>query len=152
MSSKKVMLDLTEYEPVIRLAIKDGGEFRIYPRGTSMLPMLRQEVDSVLLREPPGQCKKYDIILYRRSQGQYVLHRIVKVTQDGYVLCGDHQTSMETGISREQIIAIVDGFYRKEKRIHVKQFLYQCYVHIWCCIPLRKIGMKTGRILRQIWR
>lgn len=152
MNLKKEMLNLEQYEPVIRLAIKDGGTFRIYPRGTSMLPMLRQEVDSVLLSEPPELCKKYDIILYRRLNGQYVLHRIVKVMQDGYVLCGDHQTTVETGIRKEQIIAIVTSFYRKEKLIHINKFAYQCYVYIWCCMPLRKIGMKAGIIIRRIWR
>ena len=69
--------DLKEYLPLIKEVLQSGGEFRLYPRGTSMMPMLRQGIDSVILVSPTKELKKRDIIFYRRQSGQLVLHRIV---------------------------------------------------------------------------
>ena len=59
--------------------------------GTSMLPLIRQGKDLLIIEPPDGRLKKYDIPLYRRDSGQYVLHRVLKVREQDYVLCGDHQ-------------------------------------------------------------
>lgn len=48
--------------------------------GDSMLPILRQGKDlMVISRKPEDRLKKYDVPLYKRDNGQYVLHRILKV-------------------------------------------------------------------------
>ena len=41
---------LSDYDPLIREVLASGGEFRLYPHGTSMRPLLRQGRDSVSLR------------------------------------------------------------------------------------------------------
>ena len=58
-----------------------GQSVRFSPRGVSMLPMLRQGRDSVVLSPAPKQLRKYDLPLYRRDDGSYVLHRVVKAGQ-----------------------------------------------------------------------
>ena len=40
----------SDHEELIREVLASGGEFRLYPHGTSMLPLLRQGIDSVALR------------------------------------------------------------------------------------------------------
>ena len=45
---------LSDYDPLIREVLASGGEFRLYPHGTSMRPLLRQGRDSVSLRREPG--------------------------------------------------------------------------------------------------
>ena len=57
--------------------------------GTSMFPMLRNKKDTVIIKPLTGKLKKYDITLYRK-RNLYVLHRIVKVTPGGYIICGDN--------------------------------------------------------------
>ena len=42
---------ISDYESIIREVLSSGGEFRLYPHGTSMLPLLRQGRDSVSLRQ-----------------------------------------------------------------------------------------------------
>ena len=60
--------------------------------GDSMLPLIRQGRDLVLIsRKPEGRLKKYDVPLYKRDSGQYVLHRILKVRKDDYIICGDNR-------------------------------------------------------------
>lgn len=107
---------LDEYIPLIREVIDSGGEFRLYPRGTSMLPLLRQGIDSVVL-VAPRTLKRGDVLLYRRANGQYVLHRLVRVRRDGSLwFSGDNHMTVEKGIVREQIIAAVTAVFRGEKR------------------------------------
>ena len=107
---------LDEFIPLIREVIDSGGEFRLCPKGTSMLPLLRQGIDSVAL-VAPRKFKRGDILLYQRANGQYVLHRLVRMRRDGSLwFSGDNHMTREKGIDRKQIIASVAAVYRVEKR------------------------------------
>lgn len=91
-------------EPIIREKLSMGGRVIIKPKGTSMLPLIRQGIDEVELSPlPSGRLKKYDIPFYKRKNGQFVLHRIVRVKKDSYVLCGDNQNELEFGITDDMI-------------------------------------------------
>ena len=76
--------------PLIREGLDAGRSVKIAPRGVSMLPMIRQGKDEVILSPPPPRLKKYDIPLYRRENGKYILHRVVKVGES-YTCIGDNQ-------------------------------------------------------------
>ena len=97
-------------EPIIREKISMDAEVTIWPKGTSMLPMIRQGIDQVVLKKPEGRLKKYDVIFYKRDNGQFVLHRIVKVRKNDYVLCGDNQIDYEYGITDDMVIAVMSAF------------------------------------------
>jgi len=145
--------DLSEYVPLIVEVIESGGEFRLFPRGTSMMPLLRQGVDSVILVKSGSIHKKREIIFYKRPDGQFVLHRIVKVHKDGtYVLCGDNQTQLEKGITEDMIIASVSAIYRGEKRIEKSKLSRRIYELIWCAMPIRKFLFFVRRCLSKIKR
>lgn len=116
--------------PLIAERLEAGQEVRFSPRGTSMLPMLRQDRDSVVLSRPPLQLKKYDIPLYRREDGKYILHRIVK-TGETYTCMGDHQFEEETGIRPDQVLAVVTAFYRGDRHIPVTDACYRLYCRLW---------------------
>ena len=92
-----------------------------------MLPMLRQGVDSVVLKKPPEYLEKYDLPLYRRADGAFVLHRVVGRDRSGYITCGDNQTVREHGVRHSQIIGIVTGYYRGEEYISCRNPRYRLY-------------------------
>ena len=116
--------------PLIREVLESGQSVRIYPMGTSMLPMLRQGTDSVVLSPLPETLRKFDIPLYRRDNGKYILHRIVGAGNP-YICMGDNQFRKEPGIRRDQMIAVVTAFYRGEKRCSVRSFGYRIYCWVW---------------------
>lgn len=132
---------LEELMPVIRQELAQGKGVRFSPKGTSMLPMLRQGVDSVVLSQLPEKLKKYDLPLYQRRNGQYVLHRIVKAGET-YTCMGDNQFEEETGICEDQFIAVVSAFYRGQKRYSVNQPGYRLYCRFWY----------HSRHIRRFWR
>ena len=154
-----VNVQLNELWPVMAEQIEAGGSVRFGPKGTSMLPMLRQNLDSVILKKADRRLKKYDLPLYRRKNGQFVLHRVVGVKKDSYVMCGDNQHQYEHGIKDEQILAIVEGFYRGDTYISTNDKKYRSYCkkqvlkqHMrFVYLKLRHIA---GNILRflKLWK
>jgi hypothetical protein len=101
--------------------------------GDSMMPLLRQNRDLMVIeRRKPGRCKKYDAVLYRRPDGKHVMHRILKVRQQDYVLCGDNRWQRETGVQDSWIIGVLTAVIRDDKEIPVTDWRYRLYVHLWC--------------------
>ena len=124
--------------------------------GTSMLPMLRQRRDLLIIEKKEGRLKKYDVALYRRDSGQYVLHRIVKVCSDSYVLCGDNRWRREHGVLDEQIIGVLTAFVRDGREISVTDKRYRLYVCLWCGLFWLRAAVlwcvaMPGRLKRR-WR
>ncbi len=113
-------------------------------RGVSMRPMLRQGRDTITVTKKIGQrCKKYDVALYRRPNGSYVLHRVVKVLKDGYVILGDNCLEKEYGIGDGEILGVLTSFTRGEKTIPVTDWRYRLYARMWYLLyPLRRWRMK----------
>lgn len=101
--------------------------------GTSMMPLLRQGQDlMVIVQKPDGRLKRYDIPLYKRDNGKYVLHRILKVRPNDYVLCGDNQWRCETGITDRHIIGVLQAVVRNGKTIPITDWRMKLYAHLWC--------------------
>lgn len=127
---KERFVPLDALMPIFREQLESGASVRFSPRGVSMLPMLRQGRDSVVLSPLPDRLKKYDVVLYRRDDGKYVLHRIVKIGKT--ITCiGDNQFILEAGLRRDQMIGVVSAFYRDERRISVKTWGYRFYRCLW---------------------
>lgn len=134
-------VQLEQLMPLIREQLAAGKTVRFSPRGISMLPMLRQGIDSVVFSPVPGELKKYDLPLYQRESGQYVLHRVVKAG-DTYTCIGDNQFAYEPGLRREQMIALVTEFYRADKHHTVTELPYKIYCRLW----------HYSRWPRRLWR
>ena len=129
-SEKAVSTNLEEMLPLMRECLSAGQGVKFSPRGISMLPMLVQGRDSVTLSQAPDKLKKYDIPLYRREDGSFVLHRIVKVGQT-YTCVGDNQISLEHGVTHESVIGVVSSFNRNGKEISVTNLWYMIYCRFW---------------------
>ena len=126
---------------VIEEILASGGEFKLYPKGTSMLPLIVQGRDAVVLsrKSETVPAKKHDIAFYRRNNGQFVLHRVVNLENDGtYTMCGDNQLTLERGILPEQIIGTVTKIYRKGAEISQKNLFYRIYIFFWCNMLFRR--------------
>ena len=132
---------LEELMPLIREQLAEGKSVKFSPRGTSMLPMLRQGVDRVILSPLPEKLKKYDLPLYQRDNGQFVLHRVIK-TGKTYTCMGDNQFTPEHGLRPDQMIAVVTAFCRGDNEIPVTAISYRIYCHLWY----------YSRPMRHLWR
>jgi len=116
--------------------------------GVSMAPLLKTRRDVVVIEKPKARLKENDVALYKRKE-QYVLHRVVKVLEDGYETLGDNCAKIER-VKEEDILGVLVGFHRKGGNyIGVDDQRYQSYVHfIRKTHPLREICFKLKSFLR----
>lgn len=145
----KQTFSLSEYADTICEVLESGGEFRIYPSGTSMLPLLRQGKDSVSLSKPSGYLKKNDIAFYRRDNGAYILHRVIKSENGVYTMCGDNQIDIEENINHNSVIGVVTRLFRNDKPFDMNGIGYRFYLFIWRSFLIRRIYLKLKFILKE---
>lgn len=121
--------------------------------GDSMLPLIRQGRDLLVIIPPTGRLKKYDVPLYKRDRGQYVLHRILSIRDKDYVICGDNRWSREYGITDSHIIGVLTAIIRDGKEIPMSDWRLRFYAHLWCDLfPLRAFILRGLHVLKRLRR
>ena len=121
--------------------------------GNSMMPLIRQQKDLIIIKQVEEPLKRYDVPLYKRDSGEYVLHRIMKINKQGYVLCGDNRWNREYGITDKHIIGVLEGVVRDGKTIPVTDWKYRVYVHLWCDFFYIRAGiLRMLKLIKRLGR
>ena len=94
--------------------------------GVSMLPMIRSGKDVIVVDKKTERLKPYDVALYMRGDA-YVLHRVLSVRENDYVIRGDNCYSDEY-ISEDAVIGVLTGFFRGNKAVDLNGEKYLNYV------------------------
>lgn len=111
--------------------------------GVSMRPMLCQKRDILIIeKKPPERFKRGDIVLYKRGS-QYVLHRVIKVRPDDYIILGDNCTDYEY-VADDKIIGILTSFVRDGKEYRVNGLGCRIYAFIWMNTSSVRILLKKA--------
>lgn len=131
--------------PLLLESLTLKKDFTMPVNGTSMLPFIHKSHKVVLTC--PINLKKNDIVLYKRENGQYVLHRIYKIKQDYFIMMGDNQTQEESPIYLNQIIGKVNCVIKKNKKHYLKGFKYKTYLFFWNFKIIRKLLFPITRRL-----
>ena len=130
--------------------IEKSGRIIYTNVGDSMMPFIKQGRDVLVISRAEGRLKRYDVPLYKRDSGQYVLHRILKVRENDYVICGDNRCSREYGITDRHIIGVLTGIIRDGREIPVTDRKYRIYVHLWCdFFPVRAFIIRIRQFLKR---
>jgi len=149
--------------------IEQQGKLVFTNTGISMMPLLRQHRDLLIIApKPEGRLRRWDVPLYKRDNGQYVMHRVLWVRKNDYVMCGDNQWRPEFGIQDRHIIGVLEAVNRDGKILPVRSteehptvpLKYRIYVFLWCFFyPVRAVLVyfeyKYYRLkfrLRQLFR
>ena len=116
--------------------LKRDGRLIYKNVGVSMLPLLRENKDIMVIENDTYALKKYDCVLFRRNKvtgrGRYVLHRILKILPDNkYFIAGDNCTSGET-VEKENILGVLTSVLRDGKTVDFSSTKYKLYVRLWC--------------------
>ncbi|MCI5793991.1 MAG: S24/S26 family peptidase [Ruminococcus sp.] len=130
--------------------IKRTGRIIYTNVGDSMMPLIKQGRDVLVISVVNGRLKRYDIPLYKRDSGQYVLHRILKVRKNDYVICGDNRCNKEYGITDRHIIGVLSDIIRDGREIPVTDIKCRIYAHLWCDLfPVRVLIIRIRQIFKR---
>ncbi len=132
-----MMEEISAKKTTIEEVVRRDGLYVGPTVGRSMMPMLRERRDSIVVRLKSGRLKPLDVALYRRGK-DYVLHRVLSLTDEGYVIRGDNCYSDEY-IPEEDVFGVLEEFFRDEKRVPCTDPKYLRYV---------KRRLKTYKIRR----
>ncbi len=138
--NKTVKVSFSEIYPILAEKLKDGKTFSFCAEGVSMHPYIKGGKDIVTLGPVTEKLKKDDVVFYQRKNGQFVLHRIIKISDSNDILlCGDNQFLIEKGISKDQIFALLLKVEKDSRIISPEDFKSK----LWCkFLPLRRFSLR----------
>lgn len=136
-----------------KITIEEGMKINGYHLSTivgdSMMPLLRNRIDMVKVIPVEGMLKRYDLPLYKRPTGEYVLHRIVKVKKNHYVICGDNRFNREK-VPFNWIVGVAETIYKDDKEISINDPQYKAYVKKICKTYWpRRISNKLKKLVKR---
>lgn len=137
----------SDYLDILKEQVENGKEASMIITGNSMAPFLYHGRDVIYFSRPVRPPKRGDMVFYQRKNGQYVMHRLIRVSKSGCFFLGDNQTIPEGPLLHECIFAIVTRVKRKNRMLDSKSFWWFFFSHIWISIiPLRHPMMSVYRI------
>lgn len=118
-----IQVPLAELMPVILDAIAQGQTAELTVRGTSMEPFLINGRDTVCLAACGGRTLRTgDLVMFRRTDGSYAMHRICRVHPDGtFDIVGDNQLACDRQITADQVVAYVPRVIRNGKPVNCEK-------------------------------
>ena len=148
----KMMLKSEQMFSLAEEVFERGHNVKIIVTGNSMYPFMRSRRDSVELKKRPfDEVKKSDIVLARRDDGAYILHRVVRKGSDFFYMIGDAQDYLDGPYRADQFIARVEKIFRDDRVIICDDsWLYRMFSRIWMCMrPIRVFIVRTYRRIRN---
>ena len=132
---------------IVEAELSENGSFASVTKGVSMRPLFRTHRDMIVVKPPSAPLKKYDIVLYRGASGEYILHRIIKVRENVFVIRGDNTYTKEY-VPKDKIIGVLTSYNRKGKSGSPESFSFKLYSCFWHYIyPLRYAYVKSRTFL-----
>ncbi len=134
-------------------ALAINTEIHVLTQGTSMRPLFKSHRDVVVIGRVTRELKRGDVPLYRnaREGKPYVLHRILKVKADEYIIRGDNTYKLEH-VSRDRVVGVMTAFYRKGRYCDCQKSRgYRLYIFLnRISYPARLIAFRIWRRIRPI--
>lgn len=140
-----------EAQAFLPSVLEGGGSVPLTVTGNSMLPFLKDKRDTVWLRET-DKPKRGQILLFRRQDGSFILHRLRRIRRDGtLVMNGDAQSWCEI-ISPDQVLACVTAFSRPGKKtVSADGFPVRLRDLLWYPTrPIRPFLFRTYLAIRRL--
>ena len=96
-------------------AVAEQGVYIGPTVGVSMLPMLKNRRDTIVVKPKTERLNRLDVALYKRGD-DYVLHRVLAPVEGGYIIRGDNCYADES-VPEEAVFGVLTEFFRKDKHI-----------------------------------
>lgn len=135
----KVKVSFRDLQPIISETISRGDSFTFTAFGNSMKPTIRGGMDRVTLSPIDAPIKKNDILFYQRDNGDFILHRAIRVSENQILFCGDNQYGIESITNPNAILAKLTCIERDGKAIKPDSFFQRLYVTL---LPMKRAYLR----------
>lgn len=128
--------------------IKSGRSVKFRVKGYSMMPLLRNGKDEVVVGPyDKEELKLFDVILFRQTD-RYVLHRIIQKRDSRYLMQGDGVCRFYEECEDTDIIGVVRKVCRPSgKKIETDSMCWRLESRLWL-----GLGGCRGMVLRVLNR
>lgn len=129
-------------ESTIQDAIAENGSVLRMTDGHSMMPMIKDRVDPVVIGAVVLSPRVNDVILTKLRDDAFILHRLIRISGGNFITRGDNCLHKDKPVTADGVIGVLSGFYRGEKYVDCKKsFGYKLYVILWArgAYPLRVV-------------
>lgn len=107
--------------------------------GYSMQPLIQYGRDTVTVSQITRPPEVGDIVLFRRRDGVYVMHRIKKITDDSIITIGDNCIREDSPIRHDQVCGLAVKTVRNGRSINLDSHSQRIYGKLWMLtLPLRR--------------
>lgn len=135
-------------ENSIEEILKNDGVYVSTTSGVSMYPMLRDRRDTIVVTSTSERLEKYDVALYRRGDS-YVLHRVIEVLPDSYVIRGDN-CALKEYVPDSSVLGKLTEVWRADKKLNMQGAPYRAYSRLITFFnPIVRIKLIISGILRR---
>ncbi|KGO01216.1 S24/S26 family peptidase [Porphyromonas sp. COT-290 OH3588] len=150
--SRVLVLDNEVFFAQILKELEMGKRVTIFAKGWSMLPMIWQERDTLLLAPlSVDSISLGRIVLVKLSDKRYVIHRIVKMEGEQLTLRGDGNPYQIELCTKSQVLAELVGVKRNGKMMMRGSKRWAIFEHLWPRHPLlRRALLRIYRRLNSI--
>lgn len=151
MKLKSTVIDPQDLIPQLLELLDETDTVPLLISGNSMSPFLIHGRDTVFLSKIVTPPQRGDMILYRRDNGKFVLHRVYE-TGKTFTMVGDAQTLLEKGIRPEQMLAKVTAVTRKGKLLKKGSFWWDFFEKTWIrMVSMRSAARSAYSYLKQLF-
>ncbi|HBL41458.1 MAG TPA: hypothetical protein DDY98_07830 [Ruminococcaceae bacterium] len=129
---------MSEIEPYLHEAIRKGESIRVRVKGSSMSPFFKDGKDSVYFSALPKRAfRSGDILLYKRTNGVYVMHRLYRNQNGMLTFVGDNQNVLEHSVRTEQVLAYVRYAVRNGKELDCEHSILNRFMILYMKMRIR---------------
>lgn len=122
--------------------IQNGRQVKINISGSSMQPFL-SDGDVILLDNIKLEHIKIGTVILGKYNGAYVLHRVIKKSENFVFIAGDNNLSQIEKIEANDVLAIAIKLIKIDKTINLTSKYFRCLGILWYSLrPFRKVYFK----------
>ena len=110
------VVDMDLYMSGLETLLMEGREVEMTPKGSSMLPFIKGDRDSVVLTKPAKPFEVGDIVLAKVG-GKYVMHRIFSVKGNDLTLMGDGNIRGTESCASSDVIGLVTEIHKENGKV-----------------------------------
>ena len=144
---KTITIDKATMMEEIRTLISEGKTVTITVKGNSMNPFMVHLRDQMTLGPwKDKDLRKGTVALVRDTNGNHLIHRIIKIYSDRVTLLGDGNILQTETATLDDVIGIMYSITRKGRTYTSDGLIWRAYSAIWMFLtPVRRYPLGLWR-------